>query len=77
MQYVPPAVEVVAVIRCLVQVPNIRFNVAKMLQRLLSLVEPHVAEQQIKPCLQQLMEDSDMDVKYYAKVALAACQAAT
>lgn len=61
----------------LVQVPNVRFNVAKMLQRLLSLVEPHVAEQQIKPCLQQLVEDSDMDVKYYAKVALAACQATT
>lgn len=56
-----------------VQVPNIRFNVAKMLQRLLSLVEPHVIEQQIKPCLQQLTEDSDVDVTYYAKAALAAC----
>ena len=57
------------------QVPNIRFNVAKMLQRLLSLVEPHVVEQTIKPCLQQLTEDSDVDVKYYAKVALTACGA--
>lgn len=59
------------------QVPNIRFNVAKMLQRLLSLVEPYVVEQQIKPCLQRLNEDSDVDVNYYAKVALAACQEAT
>ena len=40
--------------KCAAQVPNIRFNVAKMLQRLLSLVEPHVVEQTIKPCLQQL-----------------------
>ncbi len=46
-----------------------------MLQRLLSLVEPHVVEQTIKPCLQQLTEDSDVDVKYYAKVALTACEA--
>lgn len=60
---------------CSMQVPNVRFNVAKMLQRLLTLVEPHVAEQDIKPCLQQLMADSDVDVKYYAKLALAACQA--
>ena len=48
-----------------------------MLQRLLSLVEPYVVEQQIKPCLQRLNEDSDVDVNYYAKVALAACQEAT
>ena len=47
-----------------------------MLQRLLSLVEPHVVEQQIKPCLQHLTEDADVDVNYYAKVALAACQEA-
>lgn len=44
-----------------------------MLQRLLSLVEPHVIEEQIKPCLRQLMQDSDVDVMYYAKAALAAC----
>ena len=48
-----------------------------MLQRLLSLVEPYVVEQQIKPCLLRLNEDSDVDVNYYAKVALAACQEAT
>ena len=57
----------------LLQVPNIRFNVAKMLQRLLMLAEPHIVEQTIKPCLQQLTEDSDVDVNYYARVALAAC----
>lgn len=69
-----PHTMLLSICKCAAQVPNIRFNVAKMLQRLLSLVEPHVIEQTIKPCLQQLTEDSDVDVNYYAKVALAACQ---
>ena len=61
----------------MMQVPNIRFNVAKMLQRLMALVEPHIIEQRIRPCLQQLSQDSDVDVKYYATVALTVSQEAT
>ncbi len=77
---IPGNTVLLSLIKCLcpgLQVPNIRFNVAKMLQRLLSLVEPHIIEQTIRPCLQQLTEDSDVDVNYYATVALAACQEAT
>ena len=58
----------------MLQVPNIRFNVAKMLQRMLPLVEPQIVQSSIKPCLHELASDPDVDVSYYAKQALAACQ---
>lgn len=54
-------------------VPNIRFNVAKVLQSMASRLEPSVVASQVKPCLHRLCDDSDGDVKYYATKALAAC----
>lgn len=45
-----------------------------MLQRMLPLVEPQVVHSTIKPCLHDLAEDADVDVSYYAKQALVACE---
>ncbi|CAI5500728.1 unnamed protein product [Closterium sp. Naga37s-1] len=55
------------------RVPNIRFNVAKMLQSFIPIVEPSVVEQTIRPCLLELNEDPDPDVRYFANQALQAC----
>lgn len=54
-------------------VPNIRFNVAKTLQKIAPLVDVTCIQSVIKPCLVKLNEDADVDVKYFATEALAAC----
>lgn len=54
-------------------VPNVRFNAAKALQRLQPLLNSAVVQQQLKPCLQQLAEDADKDVRYYAVQGLQVC----
>jgi len=51
----------------------VKFNVAKMLEKMAPLVDRGVAEQQIKPALRQLAEDGDADVRYYASQALYGC----
>lgn len=53
------------------KVPNIKFNVAKMLEKLIPLVDASVVEHTIKPCLLELNEDPDADVRFFAKQALA------
>lgn len=55
------------------RVPNVKFNVAKILQTVAPLVEPSVLEATVKPCLQELAEDGDTDVRYYARQALQVC----
>lgn len=55
------------------KVPNIRFNVAKCLQVIISRVDAQVVQEHIKPVLQDLQEDSDPDVKSYATQTLAHC----
>ena len=55
---------------CVWQVPNIRFNVAKMLERLVPLLEAQVMDQTVRPVLQELTEDPDTDVRFYASQAL-------
>jgi len=47
-------------------VPNVRFNAAKALKQLQPLLDPAVVQQQLKPCLQQLVKDADKDVRYFA-----------
>ena len=64
-------------VKCRAQVPNIKFNVAKMLERLVPLVDAAVAERAIRPCLLELAEDPDVDVRFFAHHALAACDAVT
>jgi len=54
-------------------VPNIRFNVAKSLQSLIAQLDAAVVQDQVKPCLIQLAEDDDKDVRYFASQALHSC----
>nr|CAB3479603.1 unnamed protein product [Digitaria exilis] len=55
------------------QVPNMKFNVAKVLQSLVPILDQSVVEKTVKPCLVELSEDPDVDVRYYANQALQAC----
>jgi serine/threonine-protein phosphatase 2A regulatory subunit A len=55
------------------RVPNIKFNVAKMLQSMIPIVDSTVVEQTIRPCLVELHEDPDVDVRFFAGQALQAC----
>ncbi|MCO5601051.1 hypothetical protein L7F22_055168 [Adiantum nelumboides] len=55
------------------RVPNIKFNVAKVLQSLIPVVDPTVVDQTIRPCLVELSEDPDVDVRYFAAQALQSC----
>ncbi len=52
------------------KVPNIKFNVAKMLKQLIPLVDTSILVETIKPCLLTLSEDTDTDVRYFARQAL-------
>uniref|UniRef100_A0A8W8LH16 HEAT repeat domain-containing protein n=2 Tax=Magallana gigas TaxID=29159 RepID=A0A8W8LH16_MAGGI len=51
-------------------VPNVRFNVAKSILRLGKMLDQSVAQQQVKPVLDKLKADSDIDVQYYALEAI-------
>ncbi|KAK0181445.1 hypothetical protein PV327_003732 [Microctonus hyperodae] len=52
-------------------VANVRFNVAKTLQRIGPFLEPNAVQAQVKPVLDKLNTDSDVDVKYFASEAIA------
>lgn len=54
------------------QVPNVKFNAAKIMAKLAPLLERQVINNHIKPCLAELCEDSDIDVRFYAREALSA-----
>jgi serine/threonine-protein phosphatase 2A regulatory subunit A len=51
-------------------VPNVRFNVANTLQKIMSKLEKPAIDGQVKPLLQTMCEDLDPDVKYFSYVAL-------
>uniref|UniRef100_A0A7S0Y9B7 TOG domain-containing protein n=1 Tax=Polytomella parva TaxID=51329 RepID=A0A7S0Y9B7_9CHLO len=55
------------------RVPNVKFNVAKMLEKVISLVDRPVADSVIRPCLVELADDPDIDVRFYALQALHTC----
>ncbi|KAM1080323.1 hypothetical protein EV1_014868 [Malus domestica] len=42
------------------RVPNIKFNVAKVLQSIIPIVDQSVVEKTIRPCLLELSEDSHL-----------------
>lgn len=52
-------------------VANVRFNVAKTLQKMVPWLEPSVIQPQVKPVLEKLNVDQDVDVKYFASEAIA------
>ncbi|KAJ1436236.1 HEAT, type 2 [Sesbania bispinosa] len=45
------------------RVPNIKFNVAKVLESIFPIVDQSVVEKTIRPCLVELSEDPDVDVE--------------
>ncbi|XP_015586604.1 serine/threonine-protein phosphatase 2A 65 kDa regulatory subunit A alpha isoform isoform X1 [Cephus cinctus] len=51
-------------------VANVRFNVAKTLQRIGPYLEPSAVQTQVKPVLEKLNTDDDVDVKYFASEAI-------
>ncbi|KAK3107367.1 hypothetical protein FSP39_012898 [Pinctada imbricata] len=51
-------------------VANVRFNVAKSLQRLGPVFDQSTVQTQIKPVLDKLKSDADIDVQYYAMEAM-------
>lgn len=57
-------------------IPNIRFNVAKSMEQIAPVLKPThsaVVNDQVKPMLTKLKEDTDADVRYFATKALAVC----
>jgi len=52
-------------------IPNIRFNVAKAVERLAGKLDRGVVESTVRPVLNELALDSSADVQYYATKALA------
>lgn len=55
-------------------VPNLRFNLAKALEKLAPSLadEPALVASAVKPALTSLLQDRDDDVRYYSRRALAA-----
>lgn len=53
---------------CKDPVANVRFNAARALE----LMAPKLASKEVKPTLDTMTKDSDIDVQYYSKQALAA-----
>lgn len=51
-------------------VANVRFNVAKTLQKIAPALDESTIKSQIKPVLDKLNGDADADVKYFAQEAL-------
>jgi serine/threonine-protein phosphatase 2A regulatory subunit A len=60
-------------------IPNIRFNVAKSIEALIPVLKQNpdtnpLVEQQLKPALAKLSEDSDNDVRFFSQKALLTVQ---
>ncbi|XP_072125789.1 serine/threonine-protein phosphatase 2A 65 kDa regulatory subunit A beta isoform-like [Mobula birostris] len=55
------------------QVANIRFNVAKTLQKIGPVLDASTLQNKFKPILEKLGQDQDMDVKYFAQEAMTGC----
>ncbi|XP_055211467.2 serine/threonine-protein phosphatase 2A 65 kDa regulatory subunit A beta isoform isoform X3 [Gorilla gorilla gorilla] len=52
------------------QVANVRFNVAKSLQKIGPILDTNALQGEVKPVLQKLGQDEDRDVKYFAQEAI-------
>ncbi|XP_049533428.1 serine/threonine-protein phosphatase PP2A 65 kDa regulatory subunit isoform X2 [Anopheles darlingi] len=51
-------------------VANVRFNVAKTLQKLSPFLDQAAIDEHVKPILEKLNTDTDVDVKYFASEAM-------
>uniref|UniRef100_M4BZL6 Phosphatase PP2A regulatory subunit A/Splicing factor 3B subunit 1-like HEAT repeat domain-containing protein n=1 Tax=Hyaloperonospora arabidopsidis (strain Emoy2) TaxID=559515 RepID=M4BZL6_HYAAE len=56
------------------KIPNVRFVASMSLERLCKFADASVVAAQVRPCLTELVNDPDMDVKYYSSIALDAAQ---
>lgn len=58
-------------------IPNIRFNVAKTLEKIVPilLAEKHPSLEQVKATLERMTKDTDQDVRFFAQQALTAASA--
>ncbi|KAL4137832.1 hypothetical protein PRIC2_001342 [Phytophthora ramorum] len=56
------------------KIPNVRFVASMTLKQLCKFADASVVATQVRPCLTELVSDSDMDVKYYSSIALDAVQ---
>ncbi|XP_063222755.1 serine/threonine-protein phosphatase 2A 65 kDa regulatory subunit A alpha isoform isoform X4 [Bacillus rossius redtenbacheri] len=52
-------------------VANVRFNVAKTLQKIAPVLDQNSIQMKVKPTLEKLHSDVDVDVKYFASEAIA------
>lgn len=52
------------------QVANVRFNVAKSLQKTEPILDTNTLQGEVKLVLQKLGQGKDMDVKYFAQEAI-------
>jgi len=51
-------------------IPNVRFTIAKIIQKTKSQIDASIVSSQIMPALKEMTNDTDRDVQYYATVAL-------
>lgn len=51
-------------------VANVRFNVAKTMQKITPFLEASAIDSQVKPALDKLNSDADVDVKHFASEAI-------
>jgi serine/threonine-protein phosphatase 2A regulatory subunit A len=51
-------------------IPNIRFNVAKLFGAISKFTTTNDKKDKIKPILSKLVQDEDVDVRYYAQKSL-------
>ena len=51
-------------------VANVRFNVAKSLQKVGPVLDQATLQGQVKPCLERLQKDQDVDVRFFAGEAV-------
>ena len=51
-------------------VPNVRFKVAQALEKLALKIDKKIVASEVKPLLESMKKDADLDVKYYSTAAL-------
>ncbi|KAI9909649.1 hypothetical protein PsorP6_015123 [Peronosclerospora sorghi] len=56
------------------KIPNVRFVTSMTLEQMCKIVDASVVATQVRPCLTELVNDTDMDVKHYSSIALDAVQ---
>jgi serine/threonine-protein phosphatase 2A regulatory subunit A len=54
-------------------VANVRFNVAKTLNKMCPHIGSSALQTQVKPALEKLNQDADADVKFFSAEALEKC----